>query len=37
MVAMPAAVLVAVAIIAHARRRSTVELITFLRRLSARG
>jgi uncharacterized membrane protein YphA (DoxX/SURF4 family) len=37
MVAMPAAVLVVVAVIAHGRRRSTVELITFLRRLSAQG
>jgi hypothetical protein len=36
MVAMPAAVLVAVAIIAYARRRSTVELIAFLRRFTAR-
>lgn len=36
MVALPAAVLVAVVIIAYARRRSTVELVTFVRQLARR-
>jgi uncharacterized membrane protein YphA (DoxX/SURF4 family) len=36
MVALPAAVLVAVAIIAYARRRSTVELVALARRLARR-
>ena len=37
MAVLPAVVLVVVAVIAYGRRRSTVELITFLRRLTARG
>jgi uncharacterized membrane protein YphA (DoxX/SURF4 family) len=37
MAVMPAVVLVVVAVIAYARRRSTVDLITFLRRLTARN
>ena len=36
MVALPAAVLVVVAIIAYARRRSTVELVAFARQLARR-
>ncbi len=36
LVAMPAAVLVAVAIIAYARRRSTVELVASVRQLARR-
>jgi uncharacterized membrane protein YphA (DoxX/SURF4 family) len=36
MVALPAAVLVAVAIIAYARRGSTVELVAFVRQLARR-
>ena len=37
MAVLPAVVLVVVAVIAYGRRRSTVELITFVRRLTARG
>jgi hypothetical protein len=37
MAVLPAVVLVVVAVIAYGRRRSTVELIAFLRRLTARG
>jgi hypothetical protein len=37
MAVLPAIVLVVVAVIAYGRRRSTVELITFRRRLTARG